>query len=77
MITDSAGNVENIIPKSVEDVMDKEIAAMSLEERAAVILALAGSWADRTDITLTDDRINPEGWDFEDLTDLYAPKLPL
>lgn len=76
MITDKSGS-GSLSPRAVEDELDLEIAAMSIEERLAVIMSMAGSWADRDDITIIDGHVNPDQWGFEDLTDLYDNDLPV
>lgn len=76
MITDASGS-ETLSPKALEDDLDRQIAAMTLEEHLAMIESLFGSWADRSDITVEDGHVNLDGWDFEDLTDLYDTDLPV
>lgn len=50
MIIDTSGS-EILSPKALEDELDREIAAMTTEERLAAIKAMAGTWTDLEEST--------------------------
>lgn len=57
-ITDTSGS-DNLSPKTIEDELDRQIAAMTDEERLAAIRAMAGTWTDFGEET-------NQGWRFYD-----------
>lgn len=58
MIMESFGS-DKLSPKDLDDQLDREIAAMTKEERLAAIYAMAGTWTDLGDET-------NQGWRFYD-----------
>lgn len=58
MIVDTSGS-ETLSPKDLEDELDREIAAMTLEERLVAVRAMAGTWTDLGEET-------NQGWRFYD-----------